>query len=209
MGPVRFSLRATVRIEPCEIGPKARDSGLIFHTRESHFVAGNFRFRVLHEGGEACLIPGEARVFQRGRILVSRDCSGFAASHPVELRAQLVLGPRPDGVTSLAFPKHGFVCGTVLRWRSVRFCEERGRKNDVESCTFHASSPLLKSLRPADSTCQTKVTPLTPKGVVRMRLPVAETIALPRAEHIGIVPTSPKLPGSSPTEMISTVMSGA
>src|SRR5712675_2024639 len=43
--------------------------------------------------------------------------------------------------------------------------------------------PLLKSLRPAVSTCQTKVTPLTPKGVVRMRLPVAETIALPRAEQ--------------------------
>src|SRR5882724_8154677 len=79
----------------------------------------------------------------------------------------------------------------------------------VEATPFTFDLPLLESLRPAVSTGQTKVTPLPPQGVVRMRLPVAETIALPRAEQIGIVPTSPKLPGSSPTEMISTVTSGA
>src|SRR6266851_5220576 len=66
MDPVRFSLGATVRVEPCEIGPQARDFGLLFPARESHFVAGNLRFRVLHEGGEACLIPAEARGFQGG-----------------------------------------------------------------------------------------------------------------------------------------------
>jgi Transposase domain (DUF772) len=65
------------------------------------------------------------------------------------------------------------------------------------------------AIRSAGSIHQMNVTPLAPKGVVRIRLPVAATIALPRAEHIGIVPTSPKLPGSSPTEMISTEISGA
>src|SRR5258708_29864936 len=106
-GFVTSSLGTSVRVEVREIRPQARDFGLILHSRERHLVAGNFRTWVLHKRGEACLLPGEPRVLQGGRILISRCGSRLAAVQPIEVRPERVRRPPANGVARLAIRENG------------------------------------------------------------------------------------------------------
>jgi len=188
-----------------EISPEVGNFGFVFDAREHHLVPGNLPPRIGDERGEAGLIPGKACVLPGGRVLIALCRPGLAPSQSVELRAQRVLRPLPR-----------------QRGRLDTCCERkprqpRGPAPPRYQAPQRSMRPIVSRSTPIaritpygpTSIPQTKVTPLAPKGWVRMRLPVAKKIALPRAAPTGIVPISPKLPGSSPTEMISTVTSGA
>src|SRR6266481_4888271 len=139
---VTSSLGTSVRVEVREIRPQARNFGLILHPRERHLVAGNFRTWVLHKRGEACLLPGEPRVLQGGRILISRCGSGLAAVQPIEFRPERVLRTHANGVAGLAFGKSGFAWRAVLRNCGASTGKNRDGEDDERNYCFHVQSPI-------------------------------------------------------------------
>src|SRR5262249_51117886 len=98
----RLLLLRAVSPELLEIGPQVLDFLGVAHAREGHASAGNFLHRTANELLEHSLVPGDAGVLHRVRIVEAIERASLAAVDPVERRSELDLRIGPGIVAGRA-----------------------------------------------------------------------------------------------------------
>src|SRR5262249_61057507 len=107
-------LPVAVLVELRHVGPQIINLVLALDAGEHHLGARHLGARILDVFLEDGLAPGDAGALVGVAVVETGDGASRAAIEPVELRANLVGGIRPDRMTRRALPERLFALGRIL-----------------------------------------------------------------------------------------------